>query len=214
MRFWYHVGSVFTTTSIDILSTLKMAMILWCGVFISYGSVPIDILLEHYLTGGRELYYSSLSTSNVIMTAVLSLLKVTGLLFVQHIEFLHDYFLDIFQSDNIWFLAPLSWMIVAYIVVYLRRRTSMFVPILPAPVQSATKSKKGRTNKHKFQYRHHEIEYPKKHEFFASEMEWEPLSKAKYSKLRAKVERLKRQNPSMNTWKDENIVKRCFSKQC
>lgn len=152
---WKFFGLISGLISTNPLLLLQISMLTWISIFIGSGSVPIDILLEQYLSGGRQLYYSSFTTSHVIMTMVISFLKVIGILFIQHIEFLHEFVLDIFQHENVWFLAPLSWMITTYIVLFLHRRLSLFKPIHPVRTSEATiqeKPVKGRTNKHKIAY--------------------------------------------------------------
>ena len=104
---------------IDALTILKYIIFIWCGYFLSTGSIPVDILLEHHISGGKELYYTAISTSHVIMMAVLTFVRVSFLVFVHYIEFLHDFLLDILVSDHLWFFAPLLWMILTYITLYL-----------------------------------------------------------------------------------------------
>ena len=60
------------------------------------------------------------------MMAALTFARVSFLVFVHYIEFLHDFLLDILVSDNLWFFAPLLWMILTYITLYLRRRSFLF----------------------------------------------------------------------------------------
>ena len=81
------------------------------------------------------------------------MIKVSFLLFVHHIEFLHDFLLDIFVSDNIWFFAPLLWMIMTYVILYLQRRSSLFRAWQPVRISNTPdRAQFGRTNKHKFAY--------------------------------------------------------------
>ena len=126
-------------------------MAFWCDYFLTTGSIPLDVLLEHHIS--RDLYYTAISTSHVVMMAVLSMIKVSFLLFVHHIEFLHDFMLDIFVSDNVWFFAPLLWMIMTYAILYLQGRSSLFRAWQPVIISNTPdRAQFGRTNKHKFAY--------------------------------------------------------------
>ena len=92
-----------------------------------YGATPIDLLMECLLSGGQSI------------TAVNAQFLAGGRLYIVHSYFtvLSSFFKsylglllssciptlrEVFVHDNMKFLAPLSWMIVAYISIYMTRR--------------------------------------------------------------------------------------------
>ena len=62
--------------SYDTLSILQLMIITWCGFFVWSGAVPIDDLLEYYLAGGKKLYLTTVSSSSIILDAILRIIKV------------------------------------------------------------------------------------------------------------------------------------------
>ena len=81
--FWSCFSTSFAIHSFDMLVILRYVMVLWCGYFVSYGSIPIDNFLEHYLTRGREMYSTTLSFSSIIFCTILGFLKFIFACFIK-----------------------------------------------------------------------------------------------------------------------------------
>ena len=164
-RHTYHVTPLFHHLltyyfgSYDSLRVLKFMMITWSLFFVSTGSAPIDRLLEHFLSGGRTLYTTSVSVSNLCIQGILTLIRVFGFFVAHNIEFMHDFFSDLFTSNHLWFLAPLSWMMMAYLAIFMTRRNSLLIPVseilFPKQNHIVHNKPSPRTKKHKFKYKHH-----------------------------------------------------------
>ena len=123
---WYTLLGTSKSTSCVTLALLRILMIMWTFIFVAFGSTPVDNVIEQFLTGGRMLQEVSLTFTNCLTTSILLALSSVLSVILHHSEVLLDLLGDILSTEHIYFWAPFSWMIVAYISVYLTRREFCF----------------------------------------------------------------------------------------
>ena len=124
---WFSLPS-----SLTMLSILQYSIIGWVMFFIFTGTIETDMWIENILTGGHVLFISGGQVihneySNM-MTFIVGSFQVFLSVFITYFDQLQGFITrDLFVNDNLWFLAPLSWLIVAYVSIYLARRDPKIV---------------------------------------------------------------------------------------
>ena len=142
--------------TLDLLHALRLMIFGWFVYILRCGIGPVDHLLEYYLTGGRTLYTTVFSATDVISSTLASCGKALFTFVMTHFAVTHDFLLDLFTWNNIGLLAPLLWMILLYISIYFKRRLAMndfsTCFINKFKVDPALNNPNTRTRKHKFTY--------------------------------------------------------------
>ena len=119
---WFSLPS-----SLTILSVLQYSIIGWIMFFIFTGTVEVDLWIESLINGGQVLFISGgqviHNEYSSMMTFIVRTVQVFMSMFMIYFDQLQGFITrDLFVNDNLWFLAPLSWLIVAYVSIYLARR--------------------------------------------------------------------------------------------
>ena len=112
-----------------ILSCLRHSIISWILSYMIYGVTPIDMLVELLLSGGNS---SDVVNAQFLaggrLHIVYSYFTILSTCFKSYITSLLALCIptlrEVFTNNNIKFLAPLSWMIVAYVSIYMTRRST------------------------------------------------------------------------------------------
>ena len=96
------------------------------------------------------MYTFTTTTSNLVVQGIIVCLQLVMLTFLHNYEFFHGFLADLMITDNLWFLVPLSWMMMAYITVFMTRRNALLTQVFPvSTVLESLKGIRSRTIKHK-----------------------------------------------------------------
>ena len=111
-------------SSLTMLSLLKYAIIGWILLFVNQGCSHLDMWIEGFIAGGHVLH----DNPSIIISSLVTILRAAVSVFLYWFDELQGFITrDLFITDNLWFLAPLSWLIVAYVAIYLARRDPQVV---------------------------------------------------------------------------------------
>ena len=106
--------------------SLGCITVTWMLFFLAYGSVPFDWFLEQFLSGGRCIQNAFILNQSSGFGLFMKPIRFLSAQFVQHFDLVHglmDGILDILcDSEYLWFIAPFTWMITAYLSIFLTRR--------------------------------------------------------------------------------------------